>query len=179
VCWSDALTAIGAALEVLGLGFTGFALWERGQRHDAPPGRLRRAYRWIDNRIRAHFGQPRTQYIWPESATITITVGHLWPRARPGEIADDASVEDKLAWLTHYIELLDRDIDTMIKELGAKLPDELRSELEAVRKTLEDQLARQQDGFTKEMTTDLGSAWAGLVLAIVGVAVGLAGNLLS
>jgi hypothetical protein len=178
VWWSWILTTVGAVLEVAGLGFTGFALWDRGERHNAPPGRLRRAYRRIDHRLRARFGQPRPQVIWPEPVTVTITPGRLWPRARPGEIADHASVDDKLTWLTRYVNLLDGDIDEVIKELG-KMPEEVRSDLKAVRKALEERLARQQDEFTKEMTADLGSAWAGLVLATIGVSVGLVGNLLS
>jgi hypothetical protein len=56
---------------------------------------------------------------------------------------------------------------------------ELRSELEAATTGIEQRLARQKDEFTKEMTADLGSAWAGLVLAVFGVSLGLVGYWLS
>jgi hypothetical protein len=178
VGWSGFLTTIGAGIEVCGLGLTGVALWDRGERHNAPPGRLRRASRWIDDRIRARLGRPRPQFIEPQPARVTITTGGVWPRARPGEIADDAPVDDKVAWLTRYVELLDRDIDAMIGEFH-KLPDQVRSEFKATTKALEQRLARQKDEFSEEMIADLGSAWFGLALAIVGVCLGLAGYWLS
>lgn len=162
VRWSEILTTAGAGFEVLGLGFTGFALWDRGERHNAPPGRLRRAYHWIDDRIRARFGQSRPQFIEPRPARVTITTGGVWPRARPGEIADDASVEDKVAWLTGYVELLDRDIQAMIEEF-LMLPDEVRSEHKATTKALEQRLARQNDEFSggNNRGPRLGVVWPG------------------
>jgi hypothetical protein len=109
VCWFQTLTTIGAVLEVAGLSFTGFALWDRGERHNAPPGRLRRGYRWIDNRIRALRGQPRPQFIEPKPVGVTVTLGQPHVGRRPGEIADDAQFDEKVAWLMLYIEDLDQD----------------------------------------------------------------------
>jgi hypothetical protein len=165
---------IGALFEVAGLSVTGLALWDRSQRHNTPPGSLRRAVRWIDNRVQACFAKPREQFISLEPAHVRMTTGQVWPRARPGEIADGASVDDKVVWLIRYVGLLDGDIDTLIKERG-NLADELRSELKATAADLEQQLARQRDEFTQEMVADLGAAWFGLAFAIVGVCLGFIG----
>jgi hypothetical protein len=174
VNWSQALTTIGAALEIVGLSVTGHALWVRGSRHNAPPGLLRRTYRRTENRIRAWLGWHKTQEIDLQAGELTLTPGHMWARALPGEIADDASLDDKVAWLRRYVENLDRDITSLIKEHG-ELADQLRSESRAATTALEQRLTDQDERFTQEAIADLGLAWAGVVLAAVGVALGLGG----
>ena len=172
------LTTIGAGFEVLGLGFTGFALWDKGERHKAPPGRLRRAYRWIDGRIRLRLGRPRTHFVYAGSPGGIATAGQVRVRARPSDLADDASVDDRVAWLMRYVEHLDRDMQSRIEDHD-KLAAELRSELKAATTALEQRLTRQDESLTEEMVADLGSAWAGLVLATIGVSLGLVGYWLS
>jgi hypothetical protein len=174
VWWSQVLTTVGAVLEIAGLTFTGVALWDRGERHGAPPGRVRRAYRRIDSRIRARLGRPRTQTLEVQPAGVVVTAGQVRLRARPGELADDASVEDKVAWLVRYVEHLDRESQSMIEEHD-KLGADLRSELKTATTTIEQRLTHQDVRFTEEMVADLGSAWVGLILATVGVSLGLIG----
>jgi hypothetical protein len=176
--WSGIFTTIGAILEVAGLSFTGLALWDKGERHDAPPGRLRRAYRRIDSRIRAVLGRPRAHTIDVHTAGAIATAGQVRLRARPGEIADDAPVEDKVSWLMRYVEHLDRDIRSMTEEHD-QLAADLRSEHKATTAALEQRLASQDDKFTEETIADLGSAWVGLAFATVGVVLGLVGYWLS
>lgn len=99
VWWSWNLTTVGAVLEVVGLGFTGVALWDRGERHNAPPGRVRRWYRRVDSRIRARLGRPRTRVVQADAAGAIATAGQVRVQARPGVIADDAPLDDQVAWL--------------------------------------------------------------------------------
>jgi hypothetical protein len=172
------LTTVGAVLEVAGLSFTGLALWDRGERHNAPPGRVRRWYRRIDSRIRARLGRPRTHVVHAHLAGGVATAGQVRLQARPREIADDAPVGDKVAWLMRYVEHLDRDMQSRIEEHD-KLAADLRSEHKATTAALEQRLASQDERFTGEMIADLGSAWVGLAFATVGVVLGLVGYLLS
>jgi hypothetical protein len=165
---ADTLTVVGAILQVVGLAFVFVELAViRSLEFDVPTPWARLAT-WVRKLLK----RPKT--IEAEISVSAKPHLSLHGKVRPGPIAEDATLGEKVAWLESYVTRIDEDIDSvpaLVENKAAETLQKARDHSEGVRREVRQLGDRRRAAVRPSIRRQA----AGAVCVLVGTILGTMG----
>lgn len=167
---ADVLTVVGAVLQVVGLAFVFAELAIiRSLEFDVPTP-WARFVAWIRRLLR----RPQVVEL---GAAVSASAGlSVHAKVRPGPLADDATLEQKVAWIERYMMRLDEDIDsipTLIENKAVETLQKAKDHSEGVRREINEREKQRRTAVRPSLRRQA----AGAVCVLVGTIAATAGSL--
>jgi hypothetical protein len=166
---STALTIIGAAFEIVGLGlvFAELAVIRSHEFGIPPP--------WspIVARIRRLLKRPRVVNL--QAAASAAGGMEVRAKVRPGDAPADATEQERIERIERYVELLDEDLDGMWQALGKRADETLQA---AARRNeqIREEIERREADRREKLRPSLVRQIVGAVCVAIGLILGTIGN---